>query len=89
MKVAVIGRTEILYKTAREILNAGFEIPLIITAKASPEYTKTEQDFEILAAEIGAVFLKTGQISSDENIKKIRISIIFLYICVMLSLIFS
>lgn len=57
MKVAIIGRTGTLYDTAKRLAEAGHEIKVIITAKAAPEYTKTEYDFKELAGTFGASFL--------------------------------
>ena len=54
LRVAVIGRTEILYETIELFLEEGYEVPLIITYKEAPEYTKTSKDFEELAKKIGA-----------------------------------
>jgi len=54
MKVAIVGRTEILFKSIEFLLENGYEIPLIITSKEAPEYTKISKDFESLAKKIGA-----------------------------------
>jgi methionyl-tRNA formyltransferase len=69
MRVAVIGRTEILYNTAELLLKNGYDIPLIITAKEAPEYTKTAKDFEELAKRIGAKFIYTTR--PNDHIKEI------------------
>jgi methionyl-tRNA formyltransferase len=49
MKVAIIGRTEILYETALMLLDSGHEIVCFLTAKEAPEYTRTTNDFRKLA----------------------------------------
>jgi len=49
MRVAVIGRTEILYQLINDLLYLGHEVTCIITAKEAPEYNKTKKDFEELA----------------------------------------
>ncbi len=49
MKVAVIGRTEILYELINKLLSLGHEVTCIVTAKEAPEYTKSKYDFEDLA----------------------------------------
>ena len=59
MKIAIIGRTEILYETVKLLLKNGHDIPLLITSKEAPEYTKTVKDFEELAHEINAKYLHT------------------------------
>lgn len=63
MKVAVIGRTEILYNTALLLLENNYHIPLIVTAKEAPEYTKTAKDFEELSNRIKAKFIYTPKIN--------------------------
>lgn len=72
MKIAIIGRTEILYDTVLLLLKNGFEIPLIITSKEATEYIKTSKDFENLAKEIGTKFLYTSKLSAKENIEFIK-----------------
>jgi methionyl-tRNA formyltransferase len=66
MKIAIIGRTEALYKTAELLLDKGYDIPVIITAKEAPEYTKTAKDFEELAKKIGAKFLYASKFTNKE-----------------------
>ena len=62
MRIAIIGRTEILYETAERLHAQGHEIGLVLTTKAAPEYTVTEDDFECLAQKHGAPFIKTARI---------------------------
>lgn len=70
--VAIIGRTEILYNTALKALENGHQIPLIITSKEAPEYTRTSKDFEQLAHSIGATYIYTPKINTPEVIAKIK-----------------
>ncbi len=49
MKIAIIGRTEILYKAAVLLKHAGNDITCILTAKEAPEYKKKALDFCSLA----------------------------------------
>jgi methionyl-tRNA formyltransferase len=72
MKIAIIGRSEILYDTATLLLSENHEIPLIITSKEAPEYTKTSNDFEVLSKNICANFLQTSQIDSPECLSVIK-----------------
>ena len=72
MKIAIIGRTEILYETVKFLLKNEHDIPLIITSKEAPEYTKTVKDFEELAHEINAKYLHTSKLSLKENIEFIK-----------------
>ena len=62
MKIAIIGRTEILLETAELLLKQGYSIPLVITAKEAPEYKKSVQDFRAFSGEIGATFIQTPRI---------------------------
>jgi len=62
MKIAIIGRTEILLETAELLLKQGYSIPLVITAKEAPEYKKNMQDFRAFSGDIGATFIQTPRI---------------------------
>jgi len=76
VKVAIIGRTEILYETIELFLKNGYEIPLIITSKEALEYTKTSKDFEELAEKIGAKYIYTNQLDGcKDEIKKVNCKI--------------
>ena len=63
MRIAIIGRTEILFETAQNLLKQGYTIPLIVTAKEASTYIKTAQDFQLLAEDIGAKYIQTVCIS--------------------------
>jgi UDP-4-amino-4-deoxy-L-arabinose formyltransferase/UDP-glucuronic acid dehydrogenase (UDP-4-keto-hexauronic acid decarboxylating) len=62
MKIAIIGRTEILFKTAIHLRAVGHTIVCILTAKAAPEYTHTALDFENLALEWEIPFVQGARI---------------------------
>jgi len=49
MKVAIIGRTEILYDTACLLHAQGHKVVGVLTSKEAPEYTRTARDFAELA----------------------------------------
>ncbi len=68
MRVAVIGRTEILYQTAQLLHNRGYEIALILTSKEAPEYTKTSKDFHSLADCWEIPFLQTPRITEAADV---------------------
>lgn len=70
MRIAIIGRTEILYETALRLQQSGYEVALIISAKEAPEYSKTLVDFKALAEELGVPFIHTPRI--EEAIEAIR-----------------
>jgi len=66
MKLAIIGRTHILYETAIALSKAGHQVVSIITAKAAPEYTKNENDFYKLAKTLNASFIATNSLDIPE-----------------------
>ena len=68
MRVAIIGRTKILYDTAIKLVDQGHDIKLIVSSKEAPEYTIKAKDFENLASSIGAKYLYTPKINEDEII---------------------
>lgn len=49
MRIAIIGRTEILYDTALHLRAAGHDVVCILTAKEAPEYVRTVNDYRMLA----------------------------------------
>ena len=63
-----------MYSTALLVERLGYEIPLVITAKESPEYTITSKHFEDFAKQNNAVFISTGKINTPE-VKEILKSI--------------
>jgi methionyl-tRNA formyltransferase len=64
MRVLIIGRTEILFKAA-EMLTEHYTICGIITAPASPEYAKDENDFKNLAEKLGCPFLLAKSLGAE------------------------
>ncbi len=62
MKITVIGRTEILYDTARLLQEDGNEIKCILTAKEAPEYIRKSADFQNLAEEWSIPFATGAKI---------------------------
>jgi len=70
VRLAIIGRTEILYNTAIQ-LSQSHDIGLIITSKEAPEYGKGAGDYEELANGLGIPFYNTSNISElTERIEK-------------------
>lgn len=63
MRVAIIGRTEVLYDTALQLHGAGHQIVCILTAKEAPEHTRTAADFQTLADTWQIPFAQGGRIS--------------------------
>lgn len=72
MKVAIIGRTSMLYNAVSKLLESGHEIRAVITAKSAPEYTKREDDFRALAKEARASFFLTSRLDKPEIIQEIK-----------------
>jgi len=66
MKIAIIGRSQFLYGSVVKLKEAGHEIKSIITSKASPEYKKTEKDFQKLAESVSAAFFCSKNLDEDE-----------------------
>jgi len=58
MRIAIIGRTEMLYDAALVLESQGFELSCVVTARSEVEYKRNESDFERLAAERGIPFFK-------------------------------
>lgn len=67
MKIAIIGRTEILYETALQLRSEGHEIVCILTAKEAPEYRRGAEDFRALAGEWGVPFASSARIGEHRD----------------------
>lgn len=71
MRVAALGRTQLLYDSVREIARRGHRVVLIGTSPAAPEYSRREEDFAALAAELGCPFFCDARIGREENLRLI------------------
>ncbi|WP_127579932.1 methionyl-tRNA formyltransferase [Paenibacillus koleovorans] len=69
MKIAALGRTNMLYESILKVHEAGHEVVLIGTCKEAPEYDKTAEDFKELAERLGAVFFYDTQINSPRIVE--------------------
>jgi methionyl-tRNA formyltransferase len=67
MRVAIIGRTKILYDTAVQLRHAGHEIACILTAKEAPEYERGVEDFRALAAQWALPFVSSARIREHRH----------------------
>jgi UDP-4-amino-4-deoxy-L-arabinose formyltransferase/UDP-glucuronic acid dehydrogenase (UDP-4-keto-hexauronic acid decarboxylating) len=65
MRVAIIGRTEILYDTAVRLKAAGHEIVCILTAKEAPEYNRGREDFRKLASDWSIPFASSAIVTEN------------------------
>jgi len=72
MRVAILGRTRILYDSIERILQNGDEVVLIGTCAAAPEYDIRECDFERKAKELGALFFNDVRINGAEITELMR-----------------
>lgn len=72
MRIAIIGRSQLLFNTAELFRKEGYEIALVVTAKEAPEYSKTAADFEKFAKETGAEFINTPKINLAEYKDRIK-----------------
>lgn len=63
MRIAIIGRTEVLYETALQLRDQGHEIALIVTAKEAVEYKKTAEDFRAIADAWSVPYICTARIT--------------------------
>jgi methionyl-tRNA formyltransferase len=68
MRIAIIGRTEILYETAKLLARREHEIALIITSRAAPEYTRSEHGFKDLAKQFSISFFCTPRIIETRDV---------------------
>jgi methionyl-tRNA formyltransferase len=76
MKVAIIGRSEVLYETTLLLHNTGHKIVCILTSKESPEYTRTAADFFELANKLKVPFEQGPRIAEyDDFFKKSKADI--------------
>ncbi len=72
MRIAIIGRTEWLLNTAELLLEEGYEIPLVITAKEAPEYKVTREDFKKFAEKAQAKFYSGANILDEKIVSGIK-----------------
>lgn len=63
LTVVIIGRGDTLFNTTIKLVDAGYNIVGIITAKAAPEYKVKSEDFEDIATKIGAKFLYSAKLN--------------------------
>jgi methionyl-tRNA formyltransferase len=70
MRIAIIGRSEILYETLQLLILSGHEISCILTSKETPEYSKSASDFENLSKTINVPFASSAQIESQTKMIK-------------------
>ncbi len=67
MKIAIIGRNEILYETACRLYAVGHEIVCVLTAKEAPEYIRNAEDFRRLAEQWSVPYACSAKIIDYQN----------------------
>jgi methionyl-tRNA formyltransferase len=67
-----IGRSRYLYDGISYLVTKGYSFKAIVTEEAYEEYDIKHQDFEALAAKIGAEFFMTKKVSDEKLIKIIK-----------------
>lgn len=72
MRVALLGRTRMLYNSIEKIIENGDEIVLIGTCAAAPEYDIREEDLERKAKELGVTFFNDVRINSPKITELMR-----------------
>lgn len=70
MRIAIIGRGEMLYETAERLRQSEYDIALVVTAKEAPEYSRTAEDFRAFAEDVGCPYIRSARIG--EKIEEIR-----------------
>jgi UDP-4-amino-4-deoxy-L-arabinose formyltransferase/UDP-glucuronic acid dehydrogenase (UDP-4-keto-hexauronic acid decarboxylating) len=70
VKIAIIGRTEVLYETLLYLNDEGYEIVGILTAKEAPEYLIKASDFEEFAKLNFIPFAYGGKIDNYRDFLK-------------------
>jgi methionyl-tRNA formyltransferase len=69
MKFAAFGRTQILYDSILACVKQGHKLVLLGTSKASPEYTKKEDDFGRLAEKLSAPFFNDTRMNQAKYLE--------------------
>lgn len=72
MKIAIIGRTAWLYDTMVLLSEIGHDIKVIVTARAVPEYKKTEKDFEEFASKHSIPFYVSNKLDSQDIMSRLE-----------------
>ena len=70
--IIAIGRSRYLFDGIKFLVSKGFIFKAIVTDEAYDEYDIKATDFEILAKEINAVFIKTSNVNNEELINIIE-----------------
>jgi methionyl-tRNA formyltransferase len=72
VRIAILGRTHILYELVGVLEKAGHKIVLIGTCKEAPEYLVKVRDFELLAQKLQVPFFNDAQINKPEIVSLLK-----------------
>ncbi|MEJ8835243.1 methionyl-tRNA formyltransferase [Ramlibacter sp. AN1133] len=72
LRVAVIGRTEMLLEAGRRIAAAGHSVPLVATCAASDTSAAGEEDFRRFADEVGADYFCSAAINAPAQLARLQ-----------------
>ena len=72
MRVAILGRSNLMLRTARLLHGEGHEIGLVGTCRAEAFYRTDESAFKAFAQEAGAAFFNDARINSSERVADLR-----------------
>jgi methionyl-tRNA formyltransferase len=67
MKIAIIGRSDALFRSAVYLQDLGHEIGLVWTSRAAPEYENNELKFKEFANDLNVPYLYGSQIKIDNT----------------------
>lgn len=74
MRVAILGRSELLLDSARAVAAAGHAIVVVGTGRAETHYKVGQDDFARFAADMGADFFVGGDLESDERQDRLAVA---------------
>lgn len=72
MRIAILGRTGLLFKTMKLLTERGHDVVLVGTCKAAPEYEVTEADFEQYAKSHEIPFFCNANLRDDSVVEMLR-----------------
>lgn len=67
MRIALVGRTEVLLAAGELLLDRGYRLAAVITRPAESYYRATAEDFARLAEKAGAPFVAEGRLNGGEH----------------------
>lgn len=71
MKVAIVGRTEMLLRSAQAVAEAGHDIGAVVTCEKEPHYSVSPSDFESLANKHDSAFFETYRIGDETVVNEL------------------